>query len=283
VFAAWLNHDDSRAGNSLDMLVGEGGRRYIKHYMFDFGSTLGSGTGEADHPWVGHEYVLEPKPGLLTLATFGWWRRPFIAVKAPSSLPAAGNFTADGFDPARWKPHYPNLAYMHMQPDDAFWGAQIVASFSPAAIASIVAKAQFSDPRVTDWVTTTLLRRRERVLHTWLMPFNPIVQPRIVGDLLVFDDAAERAGLAEGSCYEAVWSRFDNVTGRQVAVYGRWQRAETLFPVPVEALGDTEFASVELRIINTEHPSWLQPVRAYFRRVGDAWTTVGVVRSPNDR
>src|SRR5262249_23874753 len=42
VFAAWLNHDDSRAINTLDMLVKEGGRHYVKHYLIDFGSTLGS-------------------------------------------------------------------------------------------------------------------------------------------------------------------------------------------------------------------------------------------------
>ena len=44
VFGAWLNHDDSRGVNSLDMLVGEPNRRHIKHYMFDFGSIMGSGT-----------------------------------------------------------------------------------------------------------------------------------------------------------------------------------------------------------------------------------------------
>ena len=44
VFGAWLNHDDSRGINSLDMLETTNGRAWIKHYMFDFGSILGSGT-----------------------------------------------------------------------------------------------------------------------------------------------------------------------------------------------------------------------------------------------
>src|SRR5262249_40584135 len=44
VFAAWLNHDDSRAINSLDILVEDKGRRYVRHYLIDFGATLGSGT-----------------------------------------------------------------------------------------------------------------------------------------------------------------------------------------------------------------------------------------------
>ena len=47
VFGAWLNHDDSRALNTLDMLVTEGGRKTIRHYMFDFGSLLGNTHGPA--------------------------------------------------------------------------------------------------------------------------------------------------------------------------------------------------------------------------------------------
>ena len=41
VFSAWLNHDDSRSVNSLDMYVPPG---YVKHHLIDFSSTLGSGS-----------------------------------------------------------------------------------------------------------------------------------------------------------------------------------------------------------------------------------------------
>jgi hypothetical protein len=71
VFAAWLNHVDSRGINSLDMLVKEGARAYTKHYMFDFGATLGSGTLAGQAPRVGNEYIFEQRPGWLTLATLG--------------------------------------------------------------------------------------------------------------------------------------------------------------------------------------------------------------------
>ena len=55
VFAAWLNHDDSRGVNSLDMLVPGDGRKWIRHYMFDFGSLLGS----SPRPWSGEGYMYE--------------------------------------------------------------------------------------------------------------------------------------------------------------------------------------------------------------------------------
>ena len=77
VFATWLNHDDSRGINSLDMLEGEPGRRWVKHYMFDFGSILGSGTYGAQKPRAGNEYIFEWKPGLMTLATLGLYFKPW--------------------------------------------------------------------------------------------------------------------------------------------------------------------------------------------------------------
>ena len=90
VFAAWLNHDDSRGVNSLDMLETAGDRRYVKHYMFDFGSILGSGTVYAQRHRAGNEYILEWKPGWLTLATLGLYTRPWMHIDYPGRHAAGG-------------------------------------------------------------------------------------------------------------------------------------------------------------------------------------------------
>jgi hypothetical protein len=279
VFAAWVNHDDSRAGNSLDMLVERDGRKFVKHYMFDFGAILGSGTGDPDHPWAGNEYLVEGRPGLLTLASLGLWRRPFIGIRAPSELPAAGNFTADRFDPARWRPHYPNQAFRHMQPEDAFWAARIVAKFTPEAIAAIVAKAQFSDPRATDVITGTLQRRRELVLRTWLTAINPVVNPKVDGQLLRFDNIAESSGVAESdSAYQVAWFTYDNESGARTQVGTPAVHPAPVVTIPQRALGEVDYAGVEVRTLNTNHASWARPVRFYLRRGSDGWVLVGVER-----
>ena len=279
VFAAWVNHDDSRAGNSLDMLVERDGRKYVKHYMFDFGSILGSGTNEDDHPWVGSEYLVEGKPGLLTLATLGLWRRPFIGIRSSSELPAAGNFTADGFDPAKWRPHYPNQAFRRMQPEDAFWAARIVAKFTPQAIAAIVAKAQFSDPRATDVVAGTLQRRRELTLRTWLTAINPVADPEVDGPVLRFDNVAESAGaVASASEYEVSWFTYDNESGVRTQIGRPAVHATPLATVPQVAIGDADYAGVEVRTLNKDYPAWARPVRFYLRRGSTGWVPVGIER-----
>ena len=65
VFAAWLNHVDAKAINSLDTLITDNGRSYVRHHLLDFGSSLGSaGVGPADY-WEGAEYLVEPRDILI--------------------------------------------------------------------------------------------------------------------------------------------------------------------------------------------------------------------------
>ena len=116
VFGAWLNHDDSRGVNSLDMLEPRADARYVKHYMFDFGSILGSGTVFAQRHRAGNEYILEWKPGWLTLATLGLYTRPWMHIDYPDAPPSVGRFEGDAFDPVQWKPEYPNPAFDNMRP-----------------------------------------------------------------------------------------------------------------------------------------------------------------------
>jgi hypothetical protein len=233
---------------------------------------LGSGTNEQDHPWVGYEYLVERGPALRTLASFGVWRRPFIDVDAPRNMPAAGNFTADGFAPAAWRPHYPNAAFDNLQPEDAFWAARIVAAFTPEAIGEIVRKARFTDPGVEDHVTGVLLRRRALVLRTWLTAVSPIVDARIDSGVFSCDDAAAAAGLGTAPIgHDLAWFAFDNVTGRRRYV-GRGGAGAMEVP---RALEIEAYIGVDVR---AAAQSGRGPARVYFRRTPGGWTTVGIER-----
>ena len=79
----------------------------------------------------------------------------------------------------KWRPEYPNPAFDNMRPDDAFWGARLVATFTDERIRAIVAKARYSDPAATDYIAQTLIARRDKVLKAWLTGVNPIVDPSL--------------------------------------------------------------------------------------------------------
>ncbi|MGH9159879.1 MAG: hypothetical protein ACRD2X_07820, partial [Vicinamibacteraceae bacterium] len=182
VFAAWLNHDDSRANNTLDMMEGKPGRQFIRHYMFDFGSILGSATVGPNLPRSGHEYLYEPDVTRKALLTFGFWAPAWARRAAPSSPDAVGRFAADGFEPRSWRPEYPNVAFDNMRADDAFWGARRVAAFSDEVLRRIVEKAQYTDARATSYLVEALEKRRDQVARVWLTGVTPIVAPRLSAD-----------------------------------------------------------------------------------------------------
>jgi hypothetical protein len=280
VFAAWLNHDDSRANNTLDMLVGPEGRKYILHYMFDFGSILGSGTQFADNPRSGHEYLIDRRPALLTLLSLGLYVRPWLLIDDPLVPPSVGRFAATDFEPDRWKPEYPNTAFDNMRPDDAFWGARIVAAFSDDEIRAIVGKAQYSDPAAAEYITACLIERRNRIARVWLNGVNPLVEPALSADgVLTFANAAVDAGAATpGASYVVRWSRFDNAADALEAVGSEMTVTEPRAQAPADLLRGSDYVAATIVSRHAEHPAWTTPVTVFFRRAGAAWMTVGLER-----
>jgi hypothetical protein len=279
VFGAWLNHDDSRGVNSLDMLQTDGDRRYVKHYMFDFGSIMGSGTVFAQRHRAGNEYIVEWAPGWLTLATLGLYTRDWMHIDYPDVPPSVGRFEGQSFDPLTWRPEYPNTAFDNMRPDDAFWAARIVAKFSDAHIRAIVSKARYSDPRATEYMTATLIERRNKVLKIWLTAVNPLVDFALSADgTLTFTDAAVAAGVATPSEeYRVRWSRFDNATGTTTgAVEATATGTHMLAPPQIAA--EAEFVQVEIASPHPQFSAWSTPVTVHFRRGSAGWTLVGVRR-----
>jgi hypothetical protein len=289
VFAAWLNHDDSRGLNSLDMLEGEApGRQWIRHYMFDFGSIMGSGSTTAQVPRAGNEYILEWGPGFKTLATLGIYVRPWILVDYWEGAKSVGRFEGDFFNPVQWRPEYPNPAFDNMTPEDGFWAARLVSKFSDEAIRAVVAKARYSEPGAAEHIAETLIKRRDKVLRTWLTGVNPLVNARIGSDaVLTFENAAVDAGVAKPATdYRYTLSRFDNTTGvtsqaiQGGIVTGTRGRVDgpLRFQIP-KLLDDSPFLRVGVSTTHPDYPAWSNPVTFTFRRNGTQWETVGLDRT----
>lgn len=280
VFGAWIDHDDSRANNTLDMLIGPEGHKYIKHYMFDFGSVLGSGTQFPNDPQSGHEYFIERRPALWTMMTLGLYVRPWLFIDYPKAPAAVGRFEADAFDPPKWKPEYPNSSFVNMQPADAFWGARIVAAFSDEEIRAVVGKARYSDPAAAEFLTAALIKRRDKIAAAWLNGVNPVVDPKLAADgTLTFRNAAVEAHAATpAASYSLAWSRFDNATDTHTSVGTPATVTDTRGAAPAELLTGSDYVAVTITGTHPEHPRWSDPLRIYFKRDGDGWKTVGLER-----
>jgi hypothetical protein len=220
VFAAWLNHDDSRAINTLDMVVRDQGKRYVKHYLIDFGSTLGSGSTSAQKPRAGWEYLWEPKPVFARIATLGLWDRSWIRAKYPK-YPSIGNFEAEFFDPEKWRPEYPNPAFQNMTDQDGYWAAKIVMSFTEEQIRTIVRTGRLSDPEAEEYLVQTLIQRRNKIGRTWLTRVSSFDNfGWTPSGELTFEHLASNYDFLPRPAFAVSWSAFDNFTGERRAVDG---------------------------------------------------------------
>jgi hypothetical protein len=100
---------------------------------------------------------------------------------------------------------------------------------------------------------------------------------------LTFKNAAVTAGVAKPpESYETRWFAFDNATGSSkpigTPVSASGERAPAPSGLPT---GAGAFVRVDIAAVNPPHPSWTQPVSAYFRRTGSDWKLVGFERLPD--
>jgi hypothetical protein len=226
--------------------------------------------------------VWESRPTLITMLTLGLYVRPWIKVDYPD-MPAVGRFESTYYRAENWKPDYPNPAFRKARSEDRFWAARIVAALPDEAVAAVVRTAQYTDPRVTEYVTKTLLERRAKVLNTWLNGVNPIVNVALSrSGELTFENAAERAGVAKpAERYHIQWSRFDNISGTHDPVGDELTVSTPRAEAPAALTSDRpEYISARLAAFHPDQPGWAGPVVAYFRRADDGWSLVGLERNP---
>lgn len=214
VFCAWVNHDDSRAINTLDTLI-PARPAYIRHHLIDFGSTLGSASTGPNSPRGGSVELFDAREAALEFFTLGAYVPAWARVRYPDAR-AIGRFTADGFDPERWTPEYPNAAFENRQAEDVFWAAKQVAAFTDEDIRTVVRTGEYTDAATEAYLVRTLAQRRDAIRRAYLdRAALPLDRFRVVDGALRFDEVAAPTQRAP---YTVSWSEFDNRTGRTSAL-----------------------------------------------------------------
>jgi hypothetical protein len=171
-----------------------------------------------------------------------------------------------------------------MRDDDAFWAARRIARFNEHMIRAIVHTGAFSDPAAENAIVDVMLKRRDKILRTYLPAINPIVTPRLENNRLTFENAAVDADVAAApELYRASWFQFDNATGETRPLSDTSSHTTT-----IEAPGNLPTAAgsyvlVEIWADSKEHQAWRRPIRTYFRLDTDGWALVGLERMPDDR
>ena len=278
IFAAWLNHNDSDSLNTLDMYDTDGkGNSYVRHYLIDFGTVMGSGAHQPHARRVGNEYYIEFKPALKAAATLGIWDRPWRHLDYPE-YKSVGRFESKYFQPHEWKPDYPNPAFDKMQPEDVLWATRTVMRFSDEAIRAIVKTGQIDDAEAENYVVATLIERRDKIVRHYLAESNPLdgfelVERDNVWEL-VFKNLGIEAGLAARVNYTYQWHRFDNQTEQSESLGAEGTSTEPKLALPRD---QADFLMV--RISTSGLPQWKQAIDVYLSMGSTEPSVVGIERS----
>jgi hypothetical protein len=270
VFAAWLNISALRAVGTQDVLVTQDGVPRIRHFLVDLTKSLGSGAFDGPKlAWEGNETMF---PGLGTIgrnvaglgvATPAWMKETF------PTLPEVGAFGSEAFDPNAWTTSDPNPAFLNRLPDDAFWAARHVVAFTADEIRAIVRTGQYSQ-RAEDWITATLIARRNRIGRTYFSAVLPLDRFRVAGHALAFDDLGVSSGYSAPRSYTIEWHRFDNAKDVLTDTIG------TGPDLPAEAEGLAAGSYFAARVYAG---SAAMNVTVYLRRQADGMAVVGIDRS----
>ena len=270
VFSAWLNHNDSRAINNIDLLVEENGISFVKHHLIDFGAMFGSASVISNTARDGKAYFWEFKPALAQIATLGIWSPRWMRDRYIKH-PALGLIEHPSFEPEQWKPNYPNPAFQNRLPADEFWAAKKVMAFSDAAISAIVKEAKFTDPCAEDLLTDYLIKRRDKIGEVYFAKVLPLDSFKVSQSRLEFEDLQIKYGLTGNRDYQVQWSSFDNNSEEHAPIAGA-----SGFRLPEQALraADGSFVSAKIQAEDEN-----KTVLVYLRKEGSGFKVTGIERS----
>ncbi len=270
VFCAWLGHDDSRAINTLDMVVEENGVPFIRHHLVDFGSILGSASVYSNSSRSGNEHLFEWGKASKQVLTLGFAPPRYHRLKY-NYFPSVGKFDHRVFDPELWTTEEPNPAFKNRLPDDAYWAAKKVMAFSDRDIRAIIEQGKYSDPEAVEWLIECLIKRRDIVGKKYFAAVLPLDNFQTAEGRLQFEDLGVTHGLAEPQEYEVEWSTFDNDAEKHSGIKGA-----TGFDLPRSATDGADGPYFAARIAGVD-PA--KTVTVYLRKRGPGFQVVGIERT----
>lgn len=207
VVASWVNNTQTQVANTMDVYV-EGD--YLRHYVVDLGSALGSAGGRPKHPKDAAEQPVDLWNGLARFLSLGFYRRDWEEMDGAVADSALGFLRVEEFRPGAWQTMWNTPAFQSMTPADAYWAAKIVASFTDDHLRAVVEAGGLPDVEDEDTMTSVLRIRRDTLVHHWFQEVTPVEDVHIAGRdpggfELAFRDLAVEHGVRSGDELAYAW------------------------------------------------------------------------------
>jgi hypothetical protein len=198
ILGSLVNHYDLKDHNSMDVYIKEKNRGYLKHYLLDFGSILGSDGDKPKPPKKGYDHLFDLRDVGSSTFTLGLKKRDWKDA-IPYQYNSIGYFESAIFKPNKFAPIYPNPAFENMTVQDAYWGAKTIMAFSNEDLKTLVSAAKYSDSISAQYMLEILIERRDKIGNYWFNKINPIDYPEVTFEkddlILSFEDLLKKYNL----------------------------------------------------------------------------------------
>ena len=270
VFSSWLNHNRIGAVYTLDTLMIRDDVPIVRHNLVDFYATLGSGGTEPKKSFRGNNKTFDFDQTFKNIAGMGIYSPRWQRARYPK-FRSVGHFDYETFDPEKWKANTTIAPFANRLPDDTYWAARQVMTFTDDDIRALVSTGRYSDPDAEAWIAKCLIERRDRIGATYFAKVLPLDNFEVRRGELHFEDLAVKYGFAGPHKYRFQWSHFDNdaETHRRIGV----SVANAEIPPIVTAANEGTYAAAQ--ISGGEQG---KTVTVYLRKTSDDLEVVGVER-----
>ncbi len=283
IFAAWLCHFDTKQHNTLDMYVEEGGRRYVRHYLLDFASTLGAGASGI-FPTRCFEYTFDFPAIIGRALSLGLHQDAWRRARRPEGLEEIGYFESQLFDPLEFKPLQPNAAFANLTDRDGYWAAKIISAFTDEHLKAIVAQGRYRNPEAAEYMARILAERRDKIARAFFDRIPPLDFFTVAGSVVRFRDLGAEPGLYPGTRARYRVRVVPVTETRQAGAGSAW--IEVSLPVlnletpsvasVLQGADDSRFQFVAFEVQVHRGQNWSSSVTAYLSR--STWRVVAVRR-----
>jgi len=264
IICSWINHIDMKDANSLAMYIGEPGEGYVKRYLIDFASTLGT-SGAESFAKFGFEHGLDFQATTRRIFTFGLSHDDWQEIAWPEHLSEVGFWSSERFDPTKWRSISPQSSFANCDDHDAYWATKIISSFTDEDLRILVEQGHYQDERSVDWITTHLTARRDIIARTWfdrLAPLDFFVHGE---DALTGHDLGAERGVYPDTTPQYRWRVRPVDAERSGDDWSAWTDASTLAMDPTSGLAacsdDQPFLAISWQVNRGDQ--WQGPVTVY--------------------
>ncbi len=285
--AAWIDHWDSRNGNTFDTFIGGPRGGHVVHYFIDFSDTLGGTIARTEwpEPRAGFETVVSFDKALIDMIGFGFVRRPWDDLTVNPRFPDLGFLDVKHFDPDGFATQTPLNRFDDARREDLAWMARRLATITVDHVRAAAGAGRFSQPGEEDELVRILMARRELILRRSFSQVSPLGDARMREGRVCFVDFARTSGVAgDADTHYAAEAR----TGprlRLMPVAPRVERDERGVCVeippsfaPTDAPRDSPERYAVVDVVRFEHGKHTR-IRAHFYDLGAAgYALVGVER-----